>query len=70
MAAQVVAELVLELERGDDPMIQVAELELQTEAGPVVRLANCPEIDTAAVFIERQIARLVASSRDEGPPPA
>lgn len=61
VAAQVVAELMLELERGDDPIMQaLAELELQTKPGPVVRLATCPEIDTAAAFIERQIARLRA----------
>jgi hypothetical protein len=61
VAAQVVAELVLEIGKGDDPMIMaLAELELQTKPGPVVRLATCPEIDTAAAFIERQILRLRA----------
>ncbi len=61
VAAQVVAELMLELERGDDPMIAaLAELELQTKPGPVVRLATCPDIDTSAAFIERRIERLRA----------
>lgn len=61
IAARVVSELLNELE-GDPLDLAFAAIERDLLRSPFQRLASCPEIDTAAEFVERRVERLRARS--------
>ncbi|QNP46065.1 hypothetical protein H9L14_01975 [Sphingomonas sediminicola] len=61
IAARVVPAVMREIE-GDALELALAAIERDLIGSPFQRLASCPEIDTASLFVERQVERLRARS--------
>jgi hypothetical protein len=61
IASRVILELMKELE-GDPLDLALAAIERNLIGSPFQRLASCPAIDTAALFVEMRIERVRARS--------